>query len=57
LAAVPFAIEAAGGSRYIATAAIPIGALPPGEYSVRALVGIEGQALTRVIRTLKKDGR
>ncbi len=43
--------------RYIARGAIPIGALPPGEYIVRALVGVEGQALTRVVRTLKKDGR
>ncbi|MDQ3420858.1 MAG: hypothetical protein M3541_19150 [Acidobacteriota bacterium] len=57
LAVAPFAIESAGGGRYIATAAIPIGALPPGEYIVRALIGVEGQALTRVIRTLKKDGR
>lgn len=29
----------------------------PGEYIVRALVGIEGQALTGVIRTLKKSAR
>ena len=54
LAVAPFAVEAAGPRRYIATGAIPIGALPPGEYIVRALVGIEGQALTRVIRTLRK---
>ena len=57
LAVAPFAIESAGQGRYIARGAIPIGALPPGEYIVRALVGVEGHALTRVVRTLKKDGR
>lgn len=57
LSVAPFAIESAGGGRYIATGAIPLGALPAGEYIVRALIGIEGQALTRVVRTLKKDAR
>ncbi|MBA3406028.1 MAG: hypothetical protein H0U13_15335 [Gemmatimonadaceae bacterium] len=54
LAVAPFAIESAGNGRYVATIAIPIGALPPGDYIVRTLVGIEGQALTRVVRTLRK---
>jgi VWFA-related protein len=54
LVAVPFAIETAGEQRYVATGALPIGALPPGDYVVRALVGIEGQAMTRVVRTLRK---
>lgn len=57
LAAVPFAIESGGADRYIATGAIPIGALPPGDYIVRALIGLEGQALTRVVRTLRKAER
>ena len=57
LATVRFSIEAAGAGRHIARGVIPIGALPPGEYIVRALVGVEGQALTRVVRTLRKDGR
>lgn len=57
LAAARFAIESAGADRYIARGAIPIGALPPGDYIVRALIGIEGQALTRVVRTLRKEGR
>ena len=57
LTVASFAIEPAGGGRYVATGAIPIGALPPGEYIVRALIGIEGQALTRVVRTLRKEGR
>jgi hypothetical protein len=54
LAVAPFAIESGGADRYIATSAIPIGALPPGDYIVRALIGLEGQALTRVVRTLRK---
>ena len=55
LAAAPFALESAGGNRYIATGIIPIGALAPGDYIVRALIGVKGQALTRVVRTLRKE--
>jgi hypothetical protein len=51
---LPLAIEAAGPNRYIATGVIPIGALSPGDYVVRAIVGIEGQPMTRVTRTLRK---
>jgi hypothetical protein len=51
---VPLTIERAAESRYIATAAVPIGSLAPGDYVVRAVVGIEGQAPTRVVRTLRK---
>lgn len=57
LVTVPLVIEAAGEKRYIATGALPIGNLPPGDYIVRALIGLEGQALTRVVRTLRKAGR
>jgi hypothetical protein len=59
LVTVPLAIAPGGGDRYIATGAIPIGALPPGDYVVRAIVGIEGQPAGRVVRTLRKslDGR
>jgi len=38
------------------TAKIPLGALAPGEYVVRAIVGTVGQPAGRVIRTLKKIG-
>jgi VWFA-related protein len=38
-------------------AAIPIGALPPGDYVVRAIVNLEGQAEGRVVRTLRKTGQ
>lgn len=54
LLAVPLAIEATGENRYVARGAIPIGALPPGDYIVRALVGAEGHPMTRVVRTLRK---
>jgi hypothetical protein len=43
-------------SRFTASAAVPIGGLPPGDYVVRAIVGIEGQAMGRVIRVLRKVG-
>jgi VWFA-related protein len=54
LVSVPLAIEAAGENRYIAKGAVPIGALAPGDYSVRALVALEGHPMTRVVRTLRK---
>jgi hypothetical protein len=57
LAAVPLAIESGGEGRYVARGAVPIATLPPGDYVVRALVGIEGQPLTRVVRTLRKAAK
>lgn len=51
---LPLAIARAGESRYTATGALPIGGLPPGDYVVRAMVGVQGQAMTRVVRTLRK---
>jgi hypothetical protein len=54
MAASPLAIEAGGENRYVARGAIPIGKLPPGDYVVRALVGLEGHPMTRVVRTLRK---
>jgi VWFA-related protein len=44
----------AGEERLIATVAIPIGALPPGDYVIRALVSSAGQPPARVLRTLRK---
>ncbi len=38
----------------IATGVVPIGTLPPGDYVVRAMIGLEGHAMTRVTRTLRK---
>ena len=54
LTVVPLAIEAAGKDRYVARGAIPIGALPAGDYSIRALIGLEGHPMTRVVQTLRK---
>ena len=54
LVSVPLAIESAGKDRYIAKGAIPIGALSPGDYSVRAVVGLDGHPMTRVVQTLRK---
>lgn len=51
---VPLAIESPAQDRYTARGAIPIGALPPGDYVVRAMVGVEGHPATRVVRTLRK---
>lgn len=45
--------------RFIVEAAIPLGALEPGDYVVRALIGngVEGEPLGRVIRTLRKTAK
>jgi hypothetical protein len=43
--------------RFNVTAAIPLGALPPGDYVIRAIVGLEGQPEGRVVRTLRKISR
>lgn len=51
---VPLAISHSRADCYIATGAIPIGALPPGDFIVRATVGVEGQPAGRVVRTLRK---
>jgi VWFA-related protein len=53
--AIPGAVKpVAGENRYLATVALPIGALPPGDYVVRATVAAAGQAPGRVVRTLRK---
>jgi VWFA-related protein len=50
---VPLAIQPLD-NHHVAKGAVPIGALPPGDYVVRALVGLEGQPMARVVRTLRK---
>jgi hypothetical protein len=40
--------------RFIATGAVPIDTLPPGDYVVRAVGGLKGQPTGRVLRTLRK---
>jgi hypothetical protein len=51
---VPLSIESGAAGRYVGKAALPIGALPPGDYVVRAMVGLDDHPMTRVIRTLRK---
>ena len=54
LASSPLALERGEGDRLVATGSIPIGALPAGDYIVRGVIGIEGGATGRVVRTLRK---
>lgn len=53
LVTVPGALGAVG-DHHGASGAIPIGGLPPGDYVVRAIIGVEGQPAGRVVRTLRK---
>ena len=52
--AVPLTIEAGASGRYVGKAALPVGALPPGDYTVRAVVALDDHPPTRVVRTLRK---
>jgi hypothetical protein len=54
---VPLAISGAGGDRYVASGTLPLGAVPPGDYVARAVIGVEGQPVSRVVRTVRKTGR
>lgn len=54
LASSRLALERAADDRLVATGAVPIGALPPGDYVVRGTIGIEGGPSARVIRTIRK---
>lgn len=54
IVSVPIAVQASSEGRYAAMGSIAVGALPPGDYIVRAIVGLQGSAPTRVIRTLRK---
>jgi hypothetical protein len=40
--------------KFLVTGAIPVGALPPGDYAIRAIVVAQGQAGGQVVRTLRK---
>jgi hypothetical protein len=57
LAAVP--VSASAGSQpdnFQLTATIPLESLKPGDYVVRAIIGVPGQPEGRVVRTLRKLG-
>jgi hypothetical protein len=52
---IPGAVaETRSTDRRLATAAIPIGGLPPGDYVIRAVVSLPGQPSGRVVRTIRK---
>ncbi len=40
--------------KYIVMTPIAIGSLPPGDYIIRAIVGLDGQPAGRIVRTLRK---
>jgi hypothetical protein len=54
IVSVPLAIDPAGENRYRAMGSVPLGALPPGDYVARAMIGLEGHPMTRVSRTIRK---
>jgi VWFA-related protein len=55
--ALPLALEPTNvPNKFQATGAVPIGSLPAGDYIVRVVVGPEGAAEARVMRTLRKVG-
>ncbi len=54
LVSVPLAIRAEGDGRFLAIGTVPLGALAPGDYAVRAVVQLESGASGRTIRTLRK---
>jgi len=48
------ALERGEDDRLVATGAVPIGALPSGDYVVRGVIAIEGGETTKIMRTLRK---
>jgi hypothetical protein len=57
LVTLPLALKRADDSRVVATGAVPLGALPPGDYVVRGVVRLEDGTTGRVTRTLRKAAR
>jgi len=57
LVSVPLALSRADESRVTATGAVPLGALPPGDYVVRGVIRLEDGTTGRVLRTLRKLAR
>lgn len=54
---VPLALTRADEGRVVATGAVPIGALPPGDYVIRGMIRLEDGTTGRVMRTLRKVAR
>jgi hypothetical protein len=57
LVAVPLVLTAADSGRVVASGTVPVGALPAGDYVVRAVVRLESGETGRVVRTLRKLGK
>lgn len=53
---VPLALKRADEGRVIATGAVPLGALAPGDYVVRGVIKLADGTTGRVMRTLRKAG-
>jgi VWFA-related protein len=54
LARVPLVLTRADDTRVVATGAVPVGALAPGDYVVRGIIRLEDGTTGRVVRTLRK---
>ena len=54
MVAVPLALTRADDTRVVATGAVPLGALAPGDYVVRGMIRLEDGTTGRVVRTLRK---
>ena len=57
VATLPVALTRADEGRVVASATVPVGALPPGDYVVRGVVRLESGETGRVVRTLRKVAR
>jgi hypothetical protein len=57
LATLPLALKRADDSRVVATGAVPLGALAPGDYVVRGVIKLDDGTTGRVMRTLRKVAR
>lgn len=54
LLSLPLALQRAGGTRVLARGAVPIGALPAGDYVIRGVIRLDDGTTGRVLRTLRK---
>jgi hypothetical protein len=57
LVTLPLTLKRADDSRVVATGAVPVGALAPGDYVVRGVIRVEDGPPGRVMRTLRKVAR
>jgi hypothetical protein len=57
IVSLPLALARADEGRVVAKGAVPVGALPPGDYVVRGVIRLEDGTTGRVTRTLRKVAR